>query len=202
MGTNNEANTNKRFIKKANLIFIFLILLFSLGMKYYHDYLFLLPINGNTRLTYGIIDGSLNVEHGNVLETNSIVGNADTILHGDTVLEFIERILPASSVYYYNAEYEGIISTDTILEGLEWMLDRKVDCVAISLSGKRYSEELEKWITSHSDDVKVYASYNNLLNTFDYPAQYEKVIGVGTNEISNERFVCTNYGISIAQKGG
>lgn len=109
MGTNNEANTNKRFIKKANLIFIIIVLLFCLGMKCYYEYLFLVPINSNTRLTYGVIDGSLNAEHGNVVETNSIAGDDDTILHGDTVLEFIERISPALSVYYYNAEYEGII---------------------------------------------------------------------------------------------
>lgn len=186
MGTNNEIKHNKRYmIKKANFLLIILVLLFSLGMKCYYEYLFLLPINSNTRLIYGVIDGSLNAEHSNVVETNAFVGDDDTILHGDSVLEFIERISPRSSVYYYNAEDESNITTDAILEGLEWMLDKKVDCVTISLSGKRYSEELEEWITRHCDDIKVYASYNNLLNTFDYPAQYDKVIGVGTNELLN-----------------
>lgn len=55
-------------------------------MKCYHEYLFLLPINSNTRLIYGVIDGSLNAEHSNVVETNAFVGDDDTILYGDSVL--------------------------------------------------------------------------------------------------------------------
>ena len=53
--------------------------------------------------------------------------------------------------------------------------------------------KLEKWIIDHSDDIKVYASYNNLLNSFDYPAQYEKVIGVGTNKILNGKNIDVLY---------
>lgn len=43
-----------------------------------------------------------------------------------------------------------------------------------------YSEELETWINKHHEEITIYASYSNLYNTVDYPAQYANVIGVGS----------------------
>lgn len=60
------------------------------------------------------------------------------------------------------------------------MIENKIDCVCISLSSGYYSETLEAWIEEHQDEVTIYASYNNLFNTVDYPAQYSNVIGVGS----------------------
>ena len=56
-----------------------------------------------------------------------------------------------------------------------------ISCICISLSRSYYSNELQDWLHQNASVVKVYASYNNTPNTFDYPAQYTDVIGVGSN---------------------
>ncbi len=48
----------------------------------------------------------------------------------------------------------------------------------MSLSTKSYSTELSDWIKAHKN-IKVYASYNNFMNTNDYPAKYEFVYACG-----------------------
>ena len=53
--------------------------------------------------------------------------------------------------------------------------------VSISLSSKFYSDEVQSWISKNKNDIVIYASYNNELNTLDYPAKYNDVIGVGSS---------------------
>lgn len=64
------------------------------------------------------------------------------------------------------------------------MLKNNVYYVNISLSSKKYSEKLENWILEHPN-VKIYCSYNNQENTFDYPALYEMTIASGSSKKIN-----------------
>lgn len=147
-----------------------------------------MKINSSNSKTFGIIDGNLFSVHKNIAEFNSSkVGRASSKQHGDNILEFLEYIASNVSFYYYDAEVSGEISSAQIIEGLQWMISQNVNCVVLSLSGKRYSEELEKWISAHINRIKIYACYNNLLNTFDYPAQYEGVVGVGTTDVMQHK---------------
>ena len=47
------------------------------------------------------------------------------------------------------------------------MSNNSVQRVNLSLSTKSYSSELSDWIKAHKN-IKVYASYNNFINTNDY----------------------------------
>ena len=58
------------------------------------------------------------------------------------------------------------------------MKEYGVNRINISLSSKVYSTQLQEWI-DNNPDIIVYASYNNKVNTFDYPAMYENVIASG-----------------------
>lgn len=131
----------------------------------------------------GIIDGAISDEHQNIIETNVITLSEDSKQHGDKVINFMSSIAPACMFYYYNAEIDGKITTASLISGLQWMKDNKVERVAISLSSRYYSDELEAWIADNSSEIKIYASYSNIANSFDYPAQYDGVIGVGTNDV-------------------
>ena len=42
---------------------------------------------------------------------------------------------------------------------------------------------MEEWIALHRNQIQVYASYNNLKNSYDYPAMYSHVIGSGSENI-------------------
>lgn len=168
------------------LLLCFFVLVFT--VKLYRNYVFITPIHTNSSKKFGIIDGNLYNKHNNLKEYYSNKNyTVSCKQHGDYMLEFLQNVAPDVSLYYYNAETSGKISTEHIIEGLQWMLDSKVDCVAISLSSKRYAEELENWITQHKDKIKIYASYNNNWNSFDYPAQYEGVVGIGTEDTLNSK---------------
>ena len=59
-----------------------------------------------------------------------------------------------------------------------------VGIICISLSSHSYYEEFQSKL--RNTNAIIYASYNNKRNTYDYPAMYENVIGVGTyNSIVN-----------------
>lgn len=156
--------------------------------------MFIVPIDNNSNKTFGIIDGSLFNKHNNITKIHSAISNVvSSKQHGDNVLEFLNNVAPNVPFFYYNAEIDGEITSENIIDGLQWMVESNVDCVAISLSSKCYSEELENWISHNSDKIEIYASYNNTLNSFDYPAQYESVIGVGTSEVVNSKDIDVLY---------
>lgn len=166
--------------------------------------MFIMPISNETEKVYGIIDGVLNIEHSNIIKSNGSEEITSEMMHGDTVLKFMDNVASEISFYYYNAETADGISSKSIVDGLQWMLENDVDAVSISLSSKYYSEELEDWIEQNSNKMTIYASYSNEANTFDYPARYDGVIGVGTvdtPEIGNKDVVYrTNNLVTITSK--
>ena len=96
--------------------------------------------------------------------------------HGDKLCLFIENCYKDYTILYYNAECNGKISSEGILNGLNYMKSNGIKNINISLSSKQYSTEIETWI-KNNPNITVYASYNNAVNTYDYPAMYENVIG-------------------------
>lgn len=132
----------------------------------------------NVNKAIGIIDGSYTKKYSNVVyNTNPKEEFAET--HGDSMIDFAKKLSDNVEIYYYDAtNIEGKIDSNNIILGLEYMKDKNIDIINISLSSKKYSSEIESWIKSNPE-IKVYASYNNLANTFDYPAMYEETIGVG-----------------------
>ena len=74
--------------------------------------------------------------------------------NSQVILEFIEKYNKQICPYQYDAENNNDkIASESIIEGLEWMLDNKVEYVSISLSRNYYSKRLDTWITKHSDDM-------------------------------------------------
>lgn len=73
------------------------------------------------------------------------------------------------------------------------MLSNNISKVNISLTSKQYSKDLENWISQNKDSVQIYASYNNLLNSYDYPAMYDNVIASGSNNNINLKAIDRYY---------
>lgn len=132
----------------------------------------------------GVIDGQRSYVYANEIYNGVVSSDLKEKTHGDRVLECINIYSKEAQVYYYNASGEdNVISTEEIMDGLEWMLENDIRKVNISLSSKNYSKEMEEWISLHRNQIQVYASYNNLKNSFDYPAMYSHVIGSGSENI-------------------
>ena len=127
----------------------------------------------------GIIDEGLNQEHKNViLSSNQISDNYKAKTHGDKMIEFVHAVNPNIKIYYFDArDKQGKISTERVLEGLRWMENENIQYVNLSLSTKKREETLQEWL--NNTELRVYSSYNNLLNSLDYPSMYENVIASG-----------------------
>lgn len=127
----------------------------------------------------GIIDGERSIIDERIVSNRlNVIKNDD--YHGDAMIEFGLKYSPKAQIYYFDAKNnEGIIDTNSIIDGLNWMIENNVDIVNISLSTSKYSEELELFIKEHISNITIFASYNNLVESNDYPAMYEGVIGVG-----------------------
>lgn len=133
--------------------------------------------------TVGIIDGNRISDFSNVIYNGAKTGTQDG-LHGDLLLSFIDLHYDGVNVFYYDAGGEdSFISAEEIIAGLEWMLLNDIREVNISLSSKEYSAELDNWISEHSSEIIVYASFNNLKNSYDYPAMLPGVVASGMDPL-------------------
>jgi uncharacterized protein YprB with RNaseH-like and TPR domain len=162
------------------IIFIFFIT-FLIIIK--HNIFIVFKVEPNEKY-YGVIDGDLSKRYDNVILNEKATYNANHRTHGDNIIEFINKASTKINLYYYDAESNGTISSDEIIKGLNWMLVNHIKKVNLSLSSKNYSVELENWIYNNRKEITVYCSYNNKINTLDYPAMYENVIASGHNNIT------------------
>lgn len=184
--------------KKIKLIFLVTIpclcvLLFILN----YFFIFRLSTTSLENQKYGVIDGNISTEYENVVYNNQVL-EEESKTHGDYLLKFISALYSDYTIYYYNAALDGKITDKTIIEGLEWMKDNGIKNVNISLSSKKYSEDLQNWILENKNDIKIYASYSNEKNTYDYPAMYEGVIGstgLNDNPLKDYDISYSNYNV-------
>ncbi len=137
--------------------------------------------NTNCNNKVGIIDGNLSTKNHNITFSESTNFSSKIRTHGDEIISFIFNCQRNVEVYYFDATNDnGEIDTNKILNGLNWMLENRVDLVNISLSNTVKHKELENWILQHSE-IKIFASYNNKLHSYDYPAMYNGVFASGSD---------------------
>lgn len=161
---------------------VLLIIIFIVCISIYlvwTSFIFVGKIDCNDKM--GIIDGGLSNTYPNIIcQENSFSKKTEQKTHGDCLIDFTFNCNPNAIVYYYNAENnEGKITNERIISGLDWMVENSVGKVNLSLSNKKEYPELKQWIENHKHIIKVYASYNNLHNSNDYPAMFENVYGSG-----------------------
>jgi len=136
----------------------------------------------------GIIDTELTKDYNNVIYSSANIINTNKKTHGDLLIQFLGNCQDNLQIYYFNACYDNKkINSKKIIEGLEWMRQHNVNRINISLSSKQQNNELREWLLVHKD-IKIFASYNNRLNSSDYPAMYDTVIGSGSdNKVKYKR---------------
>jgi hypothetical protein len=141
----------------------------------------------------GIIDTSLSEKYNNIIYSQNIKYNNKEKTHGDELIAFIYQCQDKVDLFYFDAsDDEGNIETKSIIKGLEWMVDNSVEKVNISLSTKTKDKDLESWIKNHKEII-VYASYNNKINSYDYPAMYSKVYASGSDSRINYKNIDFKY---------
>ena len=109
------------------------------------------------------------------------------------MIQFAREINKNICIYYYDASNkDGNIKTENLINGLNWMLENDIKYINISLSCISKNKDLEKWIADHPS-CKIYASYNNNLTSFDYPAMYNGVYSSGIDNRINYKKTDIHY---------
>lgn len=162
-------------MKKKYIIISIIIIIIICICVLFKQYNFV--SKSDKQVIIGIIDESISKSYDNVI-TNS-KNRAKIKTHGDKMIIFANACNSKNEIYYYDASNNGQISTDNIIKGLEWMVEKSVPKVNLSLSSKIYSDELDKWIVAHAKIIEIFASYNNNVNSYDFPAMYTNVIASG-----------------------
>lgn len=173
--------------KKTTIIGFFLtVVIIILGIC--KNYTIIISKNDECKI--GVIDTNLSIESekyidNTILLTNQTQFDSRETTHGDLMVEFSHLLNKDAKLYYYSAidKKNGKITSQNLIDGLIWMKENEVKYVNISLSSKHYSKELEKWIEKNSSNMKVFSSYSNNRNTYDYPAGYSAVIGSASDSI-------------------
>lgn len=133
----------------------------------------------------GLIDGKLGSFDPGVVHkiSKQDISNLDILsTHGEEMLGFVDNYCNNYSVYYYDASDEfNQLKTTLIIDGLNKLEDTKVKNINLSFSGQLHSPQLEQKLASSSKTI--FASYNNLPNSMDFPAMYDSVIGVGVKNV-------------------
>ena len=168
----------KNIFIKFKFLFISLTVVVMIGMYTANKFILEFP-NSNKPIVIGIIDGPITKISGRFVSYNSSDFSSQKT-HGDMLIKFARALNEEVKIYYFNANNSsGKIDTEGIMHGLNWMDQHDVKKINISLSSKVKSAEFQDWISNHRE-IKVFASYNNLLNSIDYPAMYMGVYGSGT----------------------
>lgn len=168
----------KNLTKQKIYLLLFIMLTFFTSFLYNHV---IIDYSEFSNIKIGIIDDALSAESKCIIEKNNTQLSKNTS-HGDALLDFIEDSSNIQ-VYYYDASNEnGIIDSEGILDGLEWLKSKNVTFINISLSSKKLSRKLENWL-KNNPEIKVFSSYNNNIQSADYPSMYNTVTGSGVNGI-------------------
>jgi len=138
-------------------------------------------VNNDSNIAIGIIDGTLTRHHANITMSNRpVIAANEAMSHGDEMLRFAAAYAPNVSIYYFDAtNADGVIDTQHMIKALEWMISNGVEVIAVPLSTRHYLVELREFIEANQNKLRIYASYDNRAQSFDYPAMYHYVIGVG-----------------------
>lgn len=152
----------------------------------------------------GIIDDSLLSRKTNVIYQGEIVSKSSSYSHGETLLKYLKDKDFTGKIYYFSAQNQsGKIDSESLVKGLNWLKGNGVKKINISLSSKNKSELVEKWINDNPE-ILIFCSYNNQINSYDYPAMFDRVIASGSNSKikykENDKHYCSNK-LLIINKG-
>ncbi len=146
----------------------------------YNKFIVVKSISNSDKVIIGIIDGRLSKNYDNVLTNISNRVNSSIKTHGDELIVFANKYYTDLNIYYYDASnVNGVVDTKGIISGLEWMKQKGIRHINISMSSNKFSNKLQNYIENNQDELKVFASYHNLEQTLDYPAMYDNVIASG-----------------------
>lgn len=170
-----------------NCIFSIIAIVIISCIMIINNYIVILPNYSEVKI--GVIDDSIINRYTNVIYSGNVTTNEK---HGNQLVDCLLHFAPKAKIYYYSAENNGRITSEDIIKGIEWMKNNDVQYINISLSSKEYSSKLNDIILENKG-LKIFCSFNNYENTYDYPAMYNNVYGVGLLTESNKNEIDIIY---------
>ena len=164
--------------------------------------------NGGKKIKIAILDSGVNSNHqdfsNNIKSGYNFIRNTEVISdnygHGTWITGIISAsnnsvgicgIAPKAEIYPLVVLDEmGKGKIDDVVNAIYWCIKKNMDIINISFSTKKSDKNLEKAISDATKKgILIVASYDNKKNRSSYPAQYENVIGVKTEQKVNKIYI-------------
>lgn len=113
-------------IGKIRIIILGILGIVAFGTYIYSNYTIKINKTDLNSEIYGIIDDALPMEIDGVICINSKYNTKKTSSHGQKLCNFINDNYLNYSIYYYNAEVNGKISSQSIINGLNDLNDNGI----------------------------------------------------------------------------
>ncbi|MGR2741986.1 S8 family peptidase [Bacillus sp. N6] len=168
------------------------------GYKVIHSNPLFTKSTSKQEIKIAIVDSGIKAEH--IALQNKIVDSynaiapdqkaTDDLGHGTAIAGIIGANMPdenmiglAPNAKLYNVKVlnsQGKGDIETVIRGIKWCIDQKVDIINISFGFEANHFELEKIINKalENEIIVIAASGNTLGLRVDYPAKYDGVISV------------------------
>ena len=177
--------------KKSKVILFFIVVFALIGLFCINDLCILVFKADNACNVIGIIDDDVSEIVARGMEYTGNYNNCES--HGEKLIKYLKCKGYNGKIYYYSAQTnDGIIDSDSVIQGLEYLKELGVNRINLSFSSKYYSKELDDWLKKNSQ-IRVFCSYNNLENSYDYPAMYKLTIASGMSDRVNYKSCDKKY---------
>lgn len=146
-------------------------------------------ISEHTNVKIGVID-TANYYHSDNIHNVTVnnLSSTDLAYHGSYITALLNYISPNTEIFSINiADEDGKISSNSLCKGIQYAYEHNCDIISISLGTqydyKQISLEIQNAIKNGS--IIVASVGNDRKEMFDYPANYDGVIGVASRNKDN-----------------
>lgn len=171
----------------------------------------LLPMNEMAKgehIKLAILDSGVDIMHDYLVDRihgvfnilrNSELECVDKVGHGTYVAGIIcgrgLGVLPNVQTHIVKVTDDyGNMAHETIIDGIKWSINNKMDIICLALSTPLYDAELEKYVRlAHEEGIIIVASAGNTKDEVHYPAKFKEVLAVGSIDFDYNSTIFSPY---------
>lgn len=132
--------------------------------------------------------------------TNSKMNSSGKQYHGDEIIYKLLSVSPNIELYHgIVAEKDGSVTKKSLMEGLQWSINQKVDIINMSISFPDEDDEMDILLKEAVSQgiILVAPTGNDGSSEISYPASSDYVIAVGAIDIEGDKYLLSNYGSEV-----
>ncbi|NOT41335.1 MAG: S8 family serine peptidase [Alphaproteobacteria bacterium] len=170
----------------------------------------------HSRAKVGLVDAAVDAKHPMLAQVSVTARSFDPVpkalpdAHGTAVASVIAEAAPGATVYAANVftlsiEGQEIATADSIVRGLDWLAKMRIAVINLSLTGPANPvlEAMVKKLNARGHILVAAVGNEGPHGAAQYPAAYDKVVGVTAVDAKNRVYLYANHGdyVDFAAQG-